>query len=298
MRTVRLLIILMVLAIAPPYAATGDDNPGGPSITLPGPDQMQILTTGDGSSLIGRVVRLDEHELVFQTGAGTMTIRRDMVRSIRTVPANAIRNGKYWFPDPNHTRLLFAPTGRMLEKGRGYFADYYVFFPAVNYGVTERISLGGGMSLFPTGSLDKQIYYFTPKVGLHQSERLNFASGALIIRIPEIDNDGDSPLVSVLYGTGTWGGPERSLTLGLGYGMVDSEFADRPLVVLGGEYRLTRRTAFVSENWIMPGVESALISYGLRLFTETLSADLALLNTLGADALFPGVPYIDFVWNF
>lgn len=296
----RLLILALLLAVIPmvPFGASGQEGVSGPPVAIPGPDQAQILTTADGSTLIGRVVRLDEREIVFETESGSMTIPRERVRSIRTVPASAIRNGRYWHPDPNRTRLLFAPTGRMLEKGRGYFADYYVFFPTVNYGVTDRVSLGGGMSLFPTGNLGDQLYFFTPKVGLRQSERFNLAVGALVIRIPEFDEDEDSPLVSVIYSAGTWGGTDRNLTLGAGYGMVDTDFADRPLIVLGGEYRLTRRTALVSENWMMPGVDNILISYGLRLFTETLSVDLALLNTLGEDALFPGIPYVDFVWNF
>jgi hypothetical protein len=189
----------------------------------------------------------------------------------------------------------------MLKKGEGYFADYEVFFPTVNYGITNRVSLGGGMSLFPTGNLADQIYFFTPKFGLRQTGRLNLAAGALVMGIPGIDDeDIDSPVVSVLYGVGTWGSTDRHLTLGFGYGMVDTNLADRPLVVVGGESRLSRRSAFVSENWMVPGVDNILISYGFRLFTENLSVDLALINVIGhdADPIFPGFPFVNFVWNF
>ena len=104
--------------------------------------------------------------------------------------------------------------------------------------------------------------------------------------------------MSVLYGTGTWGTTDRSLTCGIGYGMVDGKIADKPMIVLGGEKRLTRRMAFVTENWIIPGVDNALISYGIRFLTEKFTTDFALLNTTGKDAIFPGIPYIDFVYNF
>ncbi len=288
-------IILCTLSISQPKEATAQTRG---SIVIPEPGQVQIITTDDGSTLIGRITRIEETEIEFQTDVGVMIIPRAKIRTIRTVPASAIRGGRYWHPDPNRTRLLFAPTGRMLEKGEGYFANYYVFFPTVNYGVSDRVSLGGGMSLVPTGSLRNQIYFFTPKVGLRQSDRFNLAAGALIIRIPEFDDDDDSPLVSVLYGVGTWGGTDRHLNLGVGYGMVDADLADRPFVMIGGVSRLSRRTAFVSENWMIPGVDNVGISYGIRFFTETLSVDLALLNTVGRDAIFPGIPYVDFVWNF
>lgn len=90
----------------------------------------------------------------------------------------------------------------------------------------------------------------------------------------------------------------KGKSTGFGYGFVDSDFAEKPMLMLGGEKRLSRRIAFVSENWILPGVDQPLISYGFRFFGEKLSVDLALINTLGEDAIFPGFPYIDFVVNF
>ncbi|MHB9027725.1 MAG: hypothetical protein ACYC9O_03040 [Candidatus Latescibacterota bacterium] len=293
-------ILLLMLVTALPFIVTARKVfSAEQTFVIPEPGQTQIITTEDGSTLVGRITRIGETDIEFQTEVGAITIPRSKIRSIRTVSSTTVRKGRYWFPDPNRTRLLFAPTGRMLEKGEGYFADYYVFFPTVNYGITDRVSLGGGMSLFPTGNLADQIYFFTPKFGIKQSGRVNFAAGALVIGIPGIDDDDvDSPVVSLLYGVGTWGGTDRHLTLGLGYGMADAELADRPLIMLGGVSRLSRRTALISENWMMPGVDNVLISYGIRLFTENLSVDLALLNTIGEESLFPGVPYVDFVWNF
>jgi len=118
-----------------------------------------------------------------------------------------------------------------------------------------------------------------------------------VLKIPDAGDD-DAPLISVLYGVGTWGSTDRSVTVGIGYGMVDSETADKPMVVLGGEQRLTRRLAFVTENWIIPGVDNTLLSYGIRFLTEKFTTDFALLNTTGGDAIFPGIPYIDFVYHF
>jgi hypothetical protein len=142
-----------------------------------------------------------------------------------------------------------------------------------------------------------QFYFFTPKIGLKHTEKYSIAVGALVLKVPDFDDEG-MPLVSVLYGVGTWGGTDRSITFAFGYGMEDTDLADKPMIVVGGEQRLTRRLAFVTENWIVPGVDNALISYGLRFITERFTTDFALLNTTGKDALFPGIPYIDFVYYF
>ena len=146
--------------------------------------------------------------------------------------------------------------------------------------------------------MSEQIYYFTPKIGLKAGEKIHVAAGALVIKVPDFDDEDESPLAGILYGVGTYGHPDASLTFGLGYGFVDNELADKPLILIGGEKRLSRRIGFVSENFIFPGVDNPMVSYGIRFFGEKLSVDLALWNTLGKDALFPGFPYIDFVYSF
>ncbi|MDW7681106.1 MAG: hypothetical protein SCK70_11110 [bacterium] len=118
------------------------------------------------------------------------------------------------------------------------------------------------------------------------------------MKLPDFDDDEKAPLIGVFYAVTTIGGPDASLTMGLGYGFVDNDFADKPLLMLGGEKRLSRRLAFVSENWVMPGVDNPFISYGVRFFGEKLSVDLALWNVLSKDIFFPGFPYVDFVFNF
>jgi hypothetical protein len=264
---------------------------------VPPSDHIQIIATADGSTSMGRISDISDTTVTFATELGVIIIPIDRITSIRTVPVSDVREGSYWFPDPNTTRLYFAPTGRMLPKGGGYIADYYLFFPSFNYGVSSKVSLGGGFSIFPTGSMSDQVYFFTPKISIKRSKYTNIAAGALLLKIPDSDNE-NTPLVSVLYGVSTWGTPGRSITVGFGYGMVDDDFADRPMIVLGGEKRMTRRTAFVTENWVIPGLDDALASYGIRFIANNFTTDFALINTIGSHTIFPGIPYIDFVFNF
>lgn len=273
-------------------------------LKVPEEGNQQMLTLTDGSTLVGIITEVGESEVKFKTDLGEMTIAINKITDIKEVSSKAFKGGKYWFPNPNRTRLYFSPTGRMLRKGEAYFSAYYLFFPGINYGITDNITIGGGFSIFPGVDFDKQILFFTPKIGINAASNIDFSISGLIVRIPDPDDDdvfgedSRSFYIGVVYGMGTIGSEDHSFTFGLGYGYADDEFADKPLVILGGETRISRRIALVTENWLMPGVDDPLVSYGMRFFGEGLSVDLALLNIVGEDTFFPGFPYLGFVYNF
>ncbi len=292
----------LILCLALSTAAGAGENDIRKSLTIPKEGIKQIITLEDGSTLVGRTAEIRDNDILFETDMGVMTIEIGKIREFKEVSSSSFREGKYWFPNPNRTRLYFSPTGRMLKAGEGYFTDIYVLFPGVSFGVTDNITVGGGFSLFPGLAIDEQVFYFTPKVGINTGGDFDFAVSGLILRIPGSDDDdviGDDPFyIGILFGSATVGSEDKSLTFGLGYGFVEDDFADRPAIILGGEYRLARRLSFVSENWIFPSYDTPLISYGIRFFGESLAVDLALFNVLDEDAIFPGIPYLDFVWNF
>lgn len=256
---------------------------------------IQIVKTIDGSSNVGSIIQIDSVNIVLQTSVTAMTIPIAKISEIKEIRAGSIRNGEYWFTNPNATRLFFGPTAHMLKKGEGYFSDTYLFFPQIVFGLTDNITMGGGVSLFP-GAGGDQIVYFMPKAGMSVNDKFSLAGGALIIKVPDFDDNVST--VGVFYGAGTYGDRDRSFTAGLGYGFAGDEMADRPMVMVGGEYRMSRRVSFVTENWIFPGLDQPLVSAGFRFFGEGLAVDLALANVLGEDMITPGIPFIDFVYNF
>ena len=304
-RTQWLLLIYTAISLNSIFAEEHAKN--APSslmsrLAIPDSTQIQVLETTDGSTNIGRIVEIGAEEIAFKTDLGIIHIPISKIKHIETVSAELIRKGEFWFPNPNITRLFFAPTARMLKQGKGYFSDYYIFFPGFAYGITDRFTLGGGLSIFPTVDMNDQLFFITPKFGLVQEKTFSFAMGTLLVRIPNYEDEDiqedDPEVAGILYGVTTFGQPDASLTAGLGYGFVEGDLADRPMVMIGGEKRLTRRTAFVTENWIFPGIDEPLISYGIRFFGKRLSVDLGLINTIGEGTIFPGVPYIDFVVQF
>lgn len=296
--TTMLGVFLVIIYISTESVYARENKNLKANLKVPDLTHVQILVTKDGSSLIGRIVEVKENEVQFETNIGSIVIPIVEIKKIKEVPKSSIKDGKYWYSDPNDTRLYFSPTGRNLKKGEGYFSDCYLFFPGISYGITNNITIGGGMSLFPGFEIDEQLFYFTPKVGLKATDNFNLATGALIIRIPTSSSDGNPTTTGVLYGVGTLGKIDSSITAGFGYGFVDGKFADKPMIMIGGEFRLSRRIAFVTENFIFPGLDEPLISYGFRFFGESLAVDIALINMLGGDSIFLGIPYIDFVFNF
>jgi hypothetical protein len=71
--------------------------------------------------------------------------------------------------------------------------------------------------------------------------------------------------------------------------------------MIGGSSRAGRRYALVSENYVFPSSENrALITYGVRLFGEKLSVDLAFGNLIASESqfIFPGIPYIAVAMKF
>lgn len=285
---VALSLVLQEIALA-----AVDKSDLGP----PPPGIVQILKTSDGSTLIGRITKVEDNRVTFATDLTTIEIPVESIVELSEASESSVKSGKYWFPDPSATRLYLFPTARMLPRGEGYLADYYIFFAAAAYGMTDWLTVGGGLSLFPFVDLDHQLYYFTPKVGIGATRNLDLSAGALFLKVPSFCEDDNVPMVGVLDAVATYGGPDASLTAGVGYGFVEDESAGK-LVLVGGSWRFSRRAAFVTENWVIPGVDDAMLSYGVRLMGESISVDLAFFTPTGDDFVFPGVPFVSFSFSF
>jgi hypothetical protein len=232
----------------------------------PGANVSVVLS--DGSTMYGRLERRDADSLVMVGAAGRVAVAITNVRTVRDA-GEARRRGdgstEYWFPNANSTRLFFAPTGRTLAQGDGYFADHDIAIASLTYGFTDRVTFGGGGLIVPSSDF----WFVTPKVGLVRGSDFNLAVGALFGGVG--DHTGGIGFVSATYGS-----TNRSATLAVGNAFSGSEADRQQIVMLGGETRVSRRMALVTENY---------------------SVDLAFLNWTG-HGVFPGIPYVDFVVKF
>jgi hypothetical protein len=259
-------------------------------MTVPDSTHLQIVTLTDGSTIFGRIVSVSADTVSFQTGAGTMQLSVVAIRDVRQISTDDVREGEYWFPNPNSTRLFFAPTGQQLKQGEGYFSDYELVFPGVAFGVTDNLSIGGGISLFPAASASDQIYYVTPKIGFSPSDKVHLATGVLFA-----GTSGGTG--GIYYGVGTFGDGNGSVTVGGGYGFAGGKIQSKPVGMIGAEYRISRRLGIVTENYLLPVADNdVLYSFGFRFMGEKLTTDLALANVSRSNTI--GIPYVDFVFRF
>ena len=262
---------------------------------------VHVLRLRNGSQLVGHVTTLTKDSVRVDVTSGSMTVARGDVVEVRELPSSQMKGGELWLPNPHSTRLLFSPTAFPLEKGTGYFSDIYLFFMSVQYGITDRFSLGAGISVFPGIDFGDNLIYLTPKFTVYNAPRLKLSLGGFLgaagLASNELDGVGNS--LGILYGVASTGTRESNLTLGLGWGYFGSEVADQPIVMLGGQGRVTKRLSLVTENWIVStnhNVEGA-ISYGVRFLGDRLAVDLAFVNSL-KDPIFPGVPFLGFAIKY
>ena len=284
------LAFLLLLAAAPALAQQTDTTAADTSTVR--------IYLKDGSEVVGTIQSESETAIAFLTRSQVaMTISKEQVERIAEVE-EALLDGRYIRLDPNRTRLLFAPTARPLGSGKGYLANYYVFFPFIAYGVGDVVSLAGGISLIPASS--SQLVYAAPKFTVHSSRRASVALGVLAGTSTFDDAGG---WAGVFYALGTFGRPDASVTAGLGFGALDGRFSSRPALLLGLEWQVSNSAKLVSENYaIFPKGDSfILLSGGIRVFGQRLAADVALATfsyLLEEGGGFPFFPFIGFAYNF
>jgi hypothetical protein len=259
-----------------------------------------IVSLTDGSTLVGTVVADEDEALTVRTASGLeVRLPRNTIASMGKAVGIAPRS------DPNDTRLMFAETGRPLQKGAGYFSNHYVLFPGFSYGLTDHLSVSGGMSVVPGFGLHDQAYYVSSKLGFRPSPKTALALGVLYAGGTEEDYG-----AALLYGVATFGTPDRSLSLGIGHGATrereelygpDYEYLGSrsywdsraaPILMVGGSVRLSDHLLLLSESWLFLGDDFQLsdqpFGVAIRFHGDRLSADVGLV--LVGDVLEDGLP--------
>jgi hypothetical protein len=253
----------------------------------------------DGSKLVGHVTMLSADSVRIRSAASTTTVARSAIREARAYPLSAMRNGELWPENPHATRLLFSPTAIPLRKGESYFADFWVFIISAAHGVTDRFTLGGGMTVLPGLSLEKNVLYAMPKYTVIDRPAAKLALGGLLATVP-IDSDRRKSL-GLLYAVGTVGSRENNLTVGTGFGYVGNTLSKTPVVTVGGQTRVARHLALITENWFVPseGADAGFVTYGVRFLDDKFAVDLAFGTPIdGGGVSFPGVPLLGFAVKF
>ncbi|MCG6912593.1 hypothetical protein LJE86_01615 [bacterium BMS3Abin03] len=246
------------------------------------------LTLTDESEISGYVIEETDSLVLFRTISGSrMEINPATIEERKILKGEFVDNHFVRY-DPNRTRLFFAPTARTIPVGKGYFSSYEIIFPMLAVGITDFITVSGGMSLIP--GADQQMVYLGPKVRFYENENFSLGGGLIYAHFNENS-------FGIAYGLTTIGSQMEAVTIGIGWGHENWEPSDKPFILLGGEVQVSNSFKFITENWILP--ETVIVSAGIRFFGDNLAADFAFLRPLDEEMDgFPFIPWIGFVYNF
>jgi hypothetical protein len=270
--------------------------------------RQRVELTG-GRVIVGTVIASTGESLVLDVeGVRTEIPRAQIVRFSAVT-------GRFSRRDPNDTRLFVTPTGRTLPRGAGRLTTYFVF-PSVAYGVTGNVDVSAAASIPVDGS---GLVSGTVKVGVLQRATTALAAGA---SASTFYGDNSDVVTGTIYGVGTFGTAERSLTLGA-YGIYAAgdevegvEIGDGMGVVIGGGMQISNSIKLMTENALIfaftdDGGTAGILAVGVRFFGDRLAADLALPvyafmtettasggRRVEGEAFPLPIPYIGFAYNF
>jgi hypothetical protein len=254
----------------------------------------------DGSVFYGNIFYQDSVKIELRTTSiPKLDIPLSKILKLDELDKSNFRNGKYWFNNPHATRYLHGPSAFNLKKGEGYYKNTMLIMNSFNYGITDNISIGGGIELISTfGSILTEsfnpIFFITPKVSYKVANNIHAGAGVIYVNVPGFLEDRTG--MGIAYGIGTYGTEEYNMTAGVGYGFIQGTLANNPVLTLSGMARISRRTALVTESWFIPmDGYNGMHTYGIRFLAEKTAIDLAFINNPDiASAIIIGIPYVSF----
>lgn len=248
------------------------DNPAiaGASDTTATTDSLvcKIVTNG-GTTYIGTLLS-DTLGIVTidATGYGIVKLDRVLISTIEFLtpaelfgPSTTTQSG---------SRYFLSASGYGLREGEGYYQNIWITFNQAAYGITDNISVGVGLvPLFLFGQGDTPVWV-TTKVSVPIGDVVSIGAGVLFGTI--IGTTSGS--AGFVYGVGTIGNRENSLSVSLGYGLGNGEFSSTPLLTISGMVKFSGKSWIMTENYIIQG--SALSMIGFRTVFTDVSLDYGL----------------------
>lgn len=293
------ILAIAVLLVLPALAGTGAlaAQVAVADTIQPGETVVEVRLA-DGSLFIGRIVAATDDRITVETVGGTrVDLARTQIREIRATQGQLV-DGRFWPADPNRSRHFFTSTARPLDRGTGYLASYMLFFPFVAYGVTDRFSIAGGTPVFP--GIIGEVFYLAPKLTVLSRPGVDLAVGTLAFFATREVTDGS---VGLLYGVGTFGTPDRAVSVGAGWAFLlsgeETSISNDPVIMLAGETRVGEHVKLMTENWLVPtSGASGILTGGVRLFGGRISGDLGLGLGVDDSDVACCIPVVNFVYNF
>ena len=243
--------------------------------TVPDTAQVWRIELQNGNTYFGTIISRNTEEIIFNSRElNQITIPVKQIKKMEVISATALRDGEYWFDNPQSTRYFVSSTGYGLRKGEGYYQNVWVLFNQFTYGISDNASIGVGLVPLFLFSGSPTPIWVTPKFSLPVADEFNLGVGAFIGTIVGEDVDVGGAF-GVAYGTATFGNRDKNLSVGLGYGFAGGEWAQTPTITISGMLRTGKRGYLLTENYLLGTGDGAalLISFGGRRVGDSLTLD-------------------------
>ncbi|MFN3874677.1 MAG: hypothetical protein ACK4L7_02045 [Flavobacteriales bacterium] len=263
----------------------------------------------EGALVTGRVRAVSADSLhVLHSAGGSQAIAKADIAKAAVLRAREAPPLRAWFEHPVPSRLLVGHTAIAMRKGELRYTNTYFLFHAVSAGLTDRLAMSAGVewTSFINPRSPGPIVFGSLKYGGEVADGVHLAAHGMWLSTPYngwLWSDPGRLNLGFAGALITLGDADRQLTAGLSWSVLSFRWATRsPLITLGGQWRLSRRLAFLSENRLLPiPGESApyLLSYALRILGRRTTLDLGFLNNgFIARRIAPGVPFGAFGFRF
>ena len=250
------------------------------------PDSTQFrLETRDGNVYYGYMVSQEFDEVVFQTkNIGTIRIQKSDIKSIQAVDSSSKSSSTTQVRSFHTSHYFNTPSGYGMKKGEINYKNTYLFVNHLNYGFSDRFSLGiGTVPLFLFAGTNSP-FWLTPKLSFPLVEnRVNLSFSGFLAGIT-----GYSEIVSLGSGVVTLGDRNKNISGGLTYGLYDGQVTELPLFTLSGMLRSADNHFFMGEGFISTDFRVAIV--GGRWIWKNASIDYGLMVISDRFDYF-GVPY-------
>lgn len=261
-----------------------------------------IVEIEGGSTFRGELLEISNDSLLFDMTEFTVVwVKNIDIVKLTVLKWQDIGTEGYSIANQHKTRYLFSPSSYSLGVGNGYYQNIYGVFNAVNYGVSENISIGFGADFLSLLNEGTPSAFITPKISKKYNDNTYLGGGLLIGSLGIFDPT--NPFIVLGYGVVTRGTENRNLTLAIGHSYGNKSLTSH-VITLNAYNRISNRYGFVSENWLMK--ETAILAYGLRKFDKRISTDfgIAYISVKMSDTFddsyrvaFP-FPYLGWVINW
>lgn len=262
------------------------------TISVEDTSKYYLVRTTDGNEFTGTVVNRDLKNIILQTDTyGQVTIPLDIIKDIKEVKQTELVAGEVWPENPQATRYFWAPNGYGIHKGEIYYQNIWILFNQFSFGLTDFFSISAGIIPLFLFAGTPTPAWVVPKFSIPVIDnKLNLGAGALAGTIIGETDAG----FGILFSNVTYGSRNKNVTLGLGYGFADGQWAQAPVINFSFFSRVGKNGYILSENYLI-NVDNetlGLISFGGRSIIRRAGIDYGLAIPLSTDIDFIAIPIL------